>query len=53
MRYAGDIYDLELENGEVQFSDSAIQRNAEMDGLLKIISTVEGKYSYLLHLDPA
>ena len=53
MRYAGDIYDLVLENGEVNFSDSTIQLNAEMLGLLKMISTVETDYPYLLHLDPA
>lgn len=53
MRYAGDIYDLVLENGEVSFSDTTVQQNAETDGLLKIISTVQTDYPYLLHLDPA
>ena len=52
MRYAGNIYDLVLENGEVNFSDSAVQQNAETDGLLEIINTVESDYPYLLHLDP-
>ena len=53
MRHRETIYDLVLENGEVSFSDSAFQANAEMQGLLKMISTVENQYPYLLHLDPA
>ena len=53
MRHRSDVYELVLENAEAQFSDSAIQRSAEMDGLLKMISTVETEYPYLLHLDPA
>ena len=52
MRHRETIYDLELENGEVRFSDTATQANAEMHGLLKMISTVENQYPYLLHLDP-
>jgi hypothetical protein len=52
MRHRSDIYDLVLENGDIRFSDSTIQRSTEIDGVLKMISTVETEYPYLLHLDP-
>ncbi|MCP4140601.1 MAG: putative selenate reductase subunit YgfK [Chloroflexi bacterium] len=52
MRYAGNIYDLVLENGEAKFSNSALQQDATMQGLLKMIDVVAKDYSYLLHLDP-
>jgi len=52
MRHARNTYDLNLNNGEVSFADPSVQANAEMEGLLKMIGTVEGAYSYLLHLDP-
>lgn len=52
MRYAGEVYGLVMENGEARFSDSTIQRDATMEGLLKMISAVQSDYSYLLHLDP-
>jgi putative selenate reductase len=51
MRHAGNFYDLNLNNGEVYIDDPSVQMNAELDGLLKMIGTVEGEYSYLLHLD--
>ena len=52
MRHRETVYDLVLENGEVRFRDVAIQASAEMQGLLKMIDTVENQYPYLLHLDP-
>ncbi len=53
MRHRETIYDLVLVDGTVQFDEKSIQANAEMQGLLKMISTVENQYPYLLHLDPA
>jgi putative selenate reductase len=51
MRHAGDIYNLNLNNGGVSFDDPFVQVNAELEGLLKMIDTVEREYDYLLHLD--
>ncbi|MBT3336434.1 MAG: putative selenate reductase subunit YgfK [Anaerolineae bacterium] len=52
MRHREDIYDLVLENGVVSFADASFQGSEEMHGLLKMISTVENEYPYILHLDP-
>jgi len=51
MRHVGNIYDLVLENDEVRFADASVIVNTEVEGLLKMIATVERDYSYLLHLD--
>jgi putative selenate reductase len=53
MRHAGNISNLNLNNGEVNFVDPSVQVSAELDGLLKMIGTVEREYNYLLHLDPS
>jgi putative selenate reductase len=52
MRHREDIYDLVLENGVASFADASFQGSEEMQGLLKMISTVETEYPYILHLDP-
>ncbi len=51
MRYRGEIYNLERKDDKVCFSNSALQKNTEAEGLLKMINTIEKDYAYLLHLD--
>ncbi|PID85655.1 MAG: putative selenate reductase subunit YgfK [Chloroflexi bacterium] len=52
MRYAGQVYELKIEDSVVSFTDPSIQVNTEMAGLLQMIDTVQSQYPYLLHLDP-
>ena len=48
VRHAGKIYKLNRSNGSVSFDDPSVQVNAELEGLLKMIGTVEREYNYLL-----
>ena len=47
MRYSGNIFSLNLNNGSVQFEDNSVKINEEMNGLLKIIEAVHKDYDYL------
>lgn len=48
MKYAGDVYDLVLEDGQVKPQDSALDINSEVQHLLEVIRTVKQRYPYML-----